>query len=213
MPLQLLDLAYRYTSSILSDAAHLAAEGYTLPDTTGPGASSSNSSGGGTGAGNAGRKAAKATNEGDVTLPALRLATSSRLGHSFSKGLQKSTLMQVAEERNRVKLPEVGRQRVFGVRLPEERFLLTGRGWNLGVEEEDMVMDEGVEGEGAQGDTGDDGGREGMVNGVTGEGREEGQEESMEDEDEDGEGGFEDVFGEQADEGDADQEDENMEDG
>lgn len=87
VPLQLLDFAYRYTASILSDAQHLAAEGYIA----------------GSGAKNA---------QGEITLPALRLATTSRLGHQFATQLPKETLLEIAAERNRVRLPDVSKEGV-----------------------------------------------------------------------------------------------------
>lgn len=130
MPLQLLDFAYRYTAGILGDAAHLAAEGYTTSDSTTTGAS--------------GRGKNKQTNEGDVTLPALRLATSSRLGYQFASSLPKQALLEVAEERNRIRLPDVSKTKVFGVRLPEERFLLTGRDWGIMEDEREDGRDSGA---------------------------------------------------------------------
>ena len=89
-----------------------------------------------------------------VSLPALRLSIASRLHYQFQTGLPKEFLMDIAAERNRVALP--GASRGFGdtptsaaaatatsgaagrtstvmagMRLPPERFCLTGVGWNL----------------------------------------------------------------------------------
>ncbi|RAH80929.1 TFIID-31kDa-domain-containing protein, partial [Aspergillus japonicus CBS 114.51] len=130
VPLQLLDFAYRYTSSVLQDAVHLATEGYAGATTD-------------TGA------AARGPPEvNSVSLPALRLSIASRLHYQFQSGLPKEFLMDVAAERNRVALPgasrgfdQQGNSKVVagsqgsvlmgGLRLPPERFCLTGNGWNL----------------------------------------------------------------------------------
>lgn len=107
VPLQLLDFAFRYTNSVLADAAHLSAEGYT-----------------------AGR--GKTSDNEAVGLAALRLATSSRLSsYQFAGGLGKETMMEAAAERNRIKLPKVDEVVRFGVVLPHERFVMTGAGWNV----------------------------------------------------------------------------------
>ncbi|PWY88655.1 transcription factor TAFII-31, partial [Aspergillus sclerotioniger CBS 115572] len=128
IPLQLLDFAYRYTSSVLQDAVHLATEGYA--GTTDPASSSRG-----------------ASEVNSVSLPALRLAIASRLHYQFQAGLPKEFLMDVAAERNRVALPGASRgfdnsgavkqgqanQSVVmgGMRLPPERFCLTGLGWGM----------------------------------------------------------------------------------
>ncbi|KAI9718508.1 MAG: Transcription initiation factor TFIID subunit 9 [Chrysothrix sp. TS-e1954] len=123
VPLQLLDFAYRYTTGVLSDAYHLAAEGYVNH----PGKDAS--SGG------------KAQKDGDVSVAALRLASQARLGYQFNAAsLPKETLLEMAAERNRVKLPAVDKDVRFGVRLPHERFVMTGQGWQVPEEwEEDEV--------------------------------------------------------------------------
>ena len=73
MPLQLMDFAYRYTSSVLSDAVHVQAEGYdqasTSTDTHGRGRGAGRGAGGA-----AARGVAAAAEEGDVSLSALRMA-------------------------------------------------------------------------------------------------------------------------------------------
>ncbi|KAL2863731.1 putative transcription initiation factor TFIID, 31kD subunit [Aspergillus lucknowensis] len=191
VPLQLLDFAYRYTSGVLQDAVHLTTEGYAG---AGPEA-----------AGGAGGKAPLEVNS--VTLPALRLSIASRLHYQFQTGLPKEFLMDVAAERNRVALP--GATRGFeattpgsgkpaasssvlmgGMRLPPERFCLTGTGWNMTEEwesegEEEVPLAE----ERDEGTTGLGEDKEGE-----GEG----------DEEEDGK--MEDIFGEDAVMGDGDDE-------
>ncbi|KAL4787461.1 transcription initiation factor IID, 31kD subunit-domain-containing protein [Aspergillus varians] len=175
VPLQLLDFAYRYTSSVLQDAVHLTTEGYA-----GVGPDGTNSSG-------APRGSAEVNS---VTLPSLRLSIASRLHYQFQTGLPKEFLMDVAAERNRVALP--GATRGFdagagkpaasssvlmaGMRLPPERFCLTGTAWKMSDEWDSEGEEEVLVGE-AKGDTagGEDGEGEG-------------------DEDEDGK--MEDIFGE-----------------
>ncbi|KAJ5162564.1 Histone-fold [Penicillium coprophilum] len=159
VPLQLLDFAYRYTANVLQDSVHLATEGYAAATDGAPGAKGSGE-------------------VNSVSLPALRLAIASRLHFQFQTGLPKEFLMEVASERNRIALPGVSRgfdsaagangavpaanQSVVigGMRLPPERFCLTGMGWNMKDEwdsegeEDDMpdVMQQPGAGKGAGGD-------------------------------------------------------------
>ncbi|KAK2768324.1 Transcription initiation factor TFIID subunit 9 [Arachnomyces sp. PD_36] len=187
VPLQLLDFAYRYTSSTLQDAVYLATEGYM----------------GGEGGGGGGGKGQNANSQdlSTVGLPALRLSIASRLHYQFQPGLPKEFLMDMAAERNRVALPGVSRATdsagpgsgsassgvLFGgMRLPPERFCLTGTGWDLKSEWESEGEEE-VDMEDAPGGGG--------VGGEGGRGGEEGEEE---DEDEEGAGRMEDIFGEDA---------------
>ncbi len=172
VPLQLMDFAYRYTSSTLQDALHLSSEGY--------------------GAGRGGAAAATANNDlSTINLPALRLSIASRLNYQFSSSLPKEFLQEVAQERNRVALPAVGRD--WGVRLPPERYCLTGVGWGLKEEWDSEGEGEGEDEEGG-GLEGKDEKMEGAWEGGRGDG------EGMEDEE--GDERMEDVFGD--DEGGAD---------
>ncbi|KAL9596678.1 MAG: hypothetical protein Q9219_005637 [cf. Caloplaca sp. 3 TL-2023] len=110
VPLQLMDFAYRYTSSALQDALHLTCEGY--------GAQTSG--------------AVKTTSSNDmsaVTLSSLRLSIASRTHYQFSPTLPKDFYHDIAQERNQVQLPAVGRD--WGVRLPPEQYCLTGVGWKM----------------------------------------------------------------------------------
>ncbi|KAI9848275.1 MAG: Transcription initiation factor TFIID subunit 9 [Sclerophora amabilis] len=165
VPLQLLDFAYRYTSSTLQDALHLNAEGYGQQGGARGGASGGMTSDGGT-----------------VSLAALRLSVASRLNYQFTSQLPKEFLLDQAQERNRVALPVVGRE--WGVRLPPERYCLTGVGWGLKDEWESEGDEEGDEELGGGEGTGTEG--------------EMGQEETGE-EKEEGDERMEDVFGEGAD--------------
>ncbi|KAF7117072.1 hypothetical protein CNMCM5793_005756 [Aspergillus hiratsukae] len=183
VPLQLLDFAYRYTSGVLQDAVHLATEGYA-------------------GATDAGPSSRGPVEVNSVTLPALRLSIASRLHYQFQTGLPKEFLMDVAAERNRVALPGASRgfdagqaksvsaanQSVImaGMRLPPERFCLTGTGWNM-KDEWDSEGEEEVE-DAAQTGLGQE---ERTVGGGV---KDEGDEDMGEGDDEDGK--MEDIFGE-----------------
>ncbi|KAL8741506.1 MAG: hypothetical protein Q9190_005894 [Brigantiaea leucoxantha] len=151
VPLQLLDFAYRYTSSTLQDALHLTSEGY------------------GTAASGTGTGRAHINNDmSAVTLSSLRLSIASRTHYQFSPTLSKEFYYEIAQERNRVALPPVGRD--WGVRLPPEQYCLTGVGWRLKdewdsdgevgdkelVKEEDVLMTQGQD-ENGEGDGGEEG--------------------------------------------------------
>jgi transcription initiation factor TFIID subunit 9B len=127
VPLMLIDFAYRYTRSILSDAATLSAEGY-----------GGSASAGGTEEQRRGRGAA---NSDDVTMTAARLAASARQIGQLPAHMSKADLIDLAGDTNRIGLPQVRRE--FGVRLPGDKFLLTGGAFRLQDEwEEDE--DEGL---------------------------------------------------------------------
>ncbi|KAF2100972.1 TFIID-31kDa-domain-containing protein, partial [Rhizodiscina lignyota] len=108
VPLQLLDFAYRYTAGVLSDALALSAEGYGGHTTTGKGARADDST---------------------VSLTALRLAISSRMQYQFNPALPKEFQADLASERNKIALPRPERE--WGLRLPPERYCLTGVGWGV----------------------------------------------------------------------------------
>lgn len=198
VPLQLLDFAYRYTSNILQDAVHLATEGYA-----------GEPAGGAPGGGSKGP--AEVNN---VTLSAVRLSIASRLHYQFQTGLPKEFLMDIASDRNRIALPGAARgydmagnraqqaanQSVLlgGMRLPPERFCLTGTGWDMREEWES----EGEE------EVGEEMERDGEAAGAP-----EVKEEEEGGEDEDAEDGkMEDVFGEDTNMGEGEGEGEGEED-
>ncbi len=118
VPLQLLDFAYRHSSSILSDALHLSADAYVSQN----------------------QRARDAPPggfrdlDGQVSANAVQLAIQSRLQYQFSggnaPGLSKEFLLETAQKRNSIALPRV-LQNEWGVRLPSERFVLTGVPWSL----------------------------------------------------------------------------------
>lgn len=155
MPLLLLDFAYRHTSSILNDALHLTGDPYT----THAGAKPSGSSG----------AVPTAPPGGDATVStnSVNIAIASRQAYQFrggsgggggvgggvgGGGASKEWLQELARERNKVALPRVLANE-WGVRLPNERFVLSGQGWALqdqwGREGVDSDSDEGEDGDGS----------------------------------------------------------------
>ncbi|KAI9892960.1 MAG: Transcription initiation factor TFIID subunit 9 [Vezdaea aestivalis] len=115
VPLQLLDYAYRYTSSVLNDAVHLSQEGYGQPAS-----------------GTGGRGAHGVNDLSNVNMQQLRLSIATRQTVQLPQDLPKEYLLDMAQERNRVALPQVPRE--SGLSLPPEKYCLTGIGW--GLEEE-----------------------------------------------------------------------------
>ncbi len=151
-----MDFAYRYTSSILNDALHIQNEGYDQAE----GAAQTK---GGRGA--AAKNAAQKAEEGDVSMAALRMSIASRMSHQFQghSNLPKEFLKQLADERNRISLNAQAKDEkggsgmmIGGIRLPHERYCLTGAGWGLkeewDSEGEESVDDDGDAAPGAHGD-------------------------------------------------------------
>jgi transcription initiation factor TFIID subunit 9B len=157
VPLQLLDFAYRHSSSILSDALHNGPDAFVSQQTR---ARDAPPSGGFRDA------------DGQVSANAVQIAIQSRLQYQFGGsggGLSKEFLLETAQLRNKVALPRV-LQNEWGVRLPSERFVLTGVPWGLkgewvevgeeanagdGMEGVEMAEEQGVEG-GEEGGTMED---------------------------------------------------------
>ncbi|KXH51079.1 transcription initiation factor TFIID subunit 9 [Colletotrichum salicis] len=136
VPLLLLDFAYRHTSSILSDAIYLSADPYTSQ------AGSKASGGGGGGAGSI----PGAVGDAAVSANAVKLAIAARLGYQFrggagAGGVSKDWLQELARERNKTALPKVA-QNEWGLRLPSERFVLSGVSWGLKEAWEEAGMDD-----------------------------------------------------------------------
>ena len=107
VPLQLMDFAYRYTSSALQDALHLTQEAQIQ----------------------SGKGGAANTDLNIITLSALRLSIASRTHYQFNPTLAKEFYQDLATERNRIALPQWPRD--SGLKLPPERYRLTGTGWSL----------------------------------------------------------------------------------
>lgn len=125
VPLLLLDFAYRHTSSILNDALHLSVDPYT----THAGARPSGAAGVGA------SSVANLGSDATVSANAVRLAISARLNFQFrggagAGGISKEWMQDIARERNRIALPKVPPNE-WGVRLPSERFVLSGASWGL----------------------------------------------------------------------------------
>ncbi|KAI0106760.1 TFIID-31kDa-domain-containing protein [Daldinia grandis] len=123
VPLLLLDFAYRHTSSVLSDALHLSTDPYTTHAGSKPSAASGAA------------PSAPSAGEAVVTTNAINLAIASRQSFQFrgasgGTGASKEWMQEVARDRNKIALPRVLANE-WGVRLPNERFVLSGMGWSL----------------------------------------------------------------------------------
>jgi len=176
VPLQLMDFAYRYTSSMLSDALHIQSEGYDQAE------------GAAQGKGRGANKNHNKSEEGDISLASLRMAIGSRMSYQFRGSLPKEFLKNLADERNRISLNAQSRDgdrtgpMMGGVKLPHERYCLTGFSWGL-KDEWESEGEESIEDE-----------DEGQHAAVTADAM---QMDAVEegDEDEEGLGTMEDVFG------------------
>lgn len=128
-------------------------------------------------------------------MSAIKLAIESRLQYQFAGnsagGLSKDFLLEIANERNKVALPRLV-QNDWGVRLPNEKFILTGVSWGL--------KDGSWEQEGSDDDDEDEEEEQAADVTMSMDGPA-GDDEGMEDADEEG-GKMEDIFGPDA--GDAD---------
>lgn len=133
VPLLLLDFAYRHTSSVLSDALHLSGDPYVTQAGSKPSA-------------NAGAITV-AAGDAPVSANAIKLAIGARLAYQFrggssGGGISKEYMQELARERNKVSLPKIVPNE-WGVRLPNERFVLSGTSWGLkngweeGVDDDD----------------------------------------------------------------------------
>ncbi|KAI9171732.1 transcription initiation factor tfiid subunit [Paramyrothecium foliicola] len=121
VPLLLLDFAYRHTSSILNDALHLSGDPYVTQAGSKPSASSG--------------ATAAAVGDASVSANAVKLAIGARLSYQFrggsgGGGISKEYMQELARERNKVALPKLVPNE-WGVRLPSERFVLSGTSWGL----------------------------------------------------------------------------------
>jgi len=170
VPLQLMDFSYRYTSSTLQDALHLTSETYGST-VVAPG------------------KVAATHDLNAVSLTSLRLSIASRTHYQFNPGLSKEYLQELAQERNRVTLPAVGKE--WGIRLPPERYCLTGVGFGLKEEWDSEGEEDVVGGEEASAEAGAD---MLMEEGAQEEGK--GEREGKGEEEEDNDERMEDLFGE-----------------
>ncbi|RYO84572.1 hypothetical protein DL763_007424 [Monosporascus cannonballus] len=166
VPLLLLDFAYRHTSGVLNDALHLTTDPYVSH----AGARPSGASGA--------APSAPSGSDAAVSSAAVGIAIAARQAYAFRGGngayaghagagggaASRDWLADLARERNRVALPRV-LQHEWGVRLPAERFVLSGAGWSLrdrwaGAEAglDDGDDDDDDDDDDDEGDDGDDNG-------------------------------------------------------
>ncbi|KAI1279492.1 transcription initiation factor IID, 31kD subunit-domain-containing protein [Xylaria sp. FL0933] len=164
VPLLLLDFAYRHTSSILNDALHLTGDPYSSHAGAKPSASSG------------AIPTAPPGGDASVSTSAVNIAIASRQAYQFrggaggggggmgggvgGGGASKEWLQELARERNKVGLPRILANE-WGVRLPNERFVLSGQSWGLrdqwaGGAEDSMEEDEEEDGEDGASDDDDD---------------------------------------------------------
>ena len=116
VPLMIMDFAYRYTSGVLQDALLFSDAIH--------------------GTANTGSQNPPAT----INTDDLRMSIASRVNHQFNSSLPKEFLLDIAQDRNRVALPTVGPE--FGVRLPPEKYCLTGINWDLKDSGDDFMDDD-----------------------------------------------------------------------
>ncbi|KAJ1327899.1 transcription initiation factor TFIID subunit 9B [Microdochium nivale] len=159
VPLLLLDFAYRHTSGILNDALHLSGDPYISHAGAKPSAS------------HGAAPSAPAAGDAVVSTNAINVAIASRQAYQFRGGsgaggsaggaASKEWLAELAKERNKVALQRIPANE-WGIRLPHERFVLTGMGWQLRDKWEDAAAgddDDDDDDSSNDGDDDDEGGR------------------------------------------------------
>jgi len=104
------------------------------------------------------------------------MSIASRVNHQFNTSLPKEFLLDIAQERNKIALPPVDKG--YGIRLPPEKYCLTGVNWELVDGDEFWTYGDEDEGEDG-GDEGAEGGGDGMEGVVTGAGDEGGDEDAQ----------------------------------
>ncbi|KAI0390632.1 transcription initiation factor IID, 31kD subunit-domain-containing protein [Xylariaceae sp. FL0594] len=125
VPLLLMDFAYRHTSSILHDALHLSGDPYTSHAGSKPSASS-----GAVPVAPPGGDASVSTNAINIAIASRQTYQFRNASSSSSAGGSKEWLQELARERNKVALPRI-LPNEWGIRLPNERFVLGGQAWSL----------------------------------------------------------------------------------
>ncbi|GEQ72185.1 hypothetical protein JCM33374_g5871 [Metschnikowia sp. JCM 33374] len=111
VPLQLMDFAHRYTTSVLKDAV-----------TYGDHARSSNG----------GNSANTTVNTDDI-----RLAIAAKTNYQFKPAPAKELMLELAHERNSKSLPPVIPK--WGLNLPPEKYCLTAKDWDSLDEEKNDI--------------------------------------------------------------------------
>lgn len=160
VPLLLLDFAYRHTSSILNDALHLSGDPYVTQAGSKPSAAAG---------------ASHSAGDAAISANAIKLSVAARLGYQFrggssGGGISKEYMQELARERNKVALPRIVPNE-WGVRLPSERFVLSGTSWGLQdtwdeIADEEVPEVSGDAMEGIQGPDPEDVGAEGVEGGT-----------------------------------------------
>ncbi|KAF3932836.1 hypothetical protein ABW19_dt0209209 [Dactylella cylindrospora] len=117
VPLALMDIAYRYTSSVIQDALLYWDAAHPATTTGQPPA--------------------------QVTMSDLRMAIAAKVNHQFVAAPPKEFMLDIALERNKIALPSVKKD--WGIRLPPEQYCLTGVNWELLAEPLDEGNDDDEE--------------------------------------------------------------------
>ncbi|KAG6014883.1 hypothetical protein E4U43_006039 [Claviceps pusilla] len=189
VPLLLLDFAYRHTSSVLNDALHLSGDPYVTQAGSKPSAASG--------------ATALAAGDAPITANGVKLAIGARLGYQFrggssGGGISKDYMQELARERNKVALPRIVPNE-WGIRLPSERFVLSGTSWGLKDMWDEAGNDDDDENDNDHGgENGAGGDAKRAADGDAMEGIEGPEPEDVGDEDVEG-GTVEDVFGDDVD--------------
>ncbi|KAG6008758.1 hypothetical protein E4U21_003956 [Claviceps maximensis] len=183
VPLLLLDFAYRHTSSVLNDALHLSGDPYVTQAGSKPSAAAG--------------ATALAAGDAPITANGVKLAIGARLGYQFrggssGGGISKDYMQELARERNKVALPRIVPNE-WGIRLPSERFVLSGTSWGL-KDMWDEIGDDDDDDDDGDIDVDDNGDAKGAPDGDAMEGIEGPEPEDVGGEDVEG-GTVEDVFG------------------
>ncbi|KAK6539397.1 Transcription initiation factor TFIID subunit 9 [Orbilia ellipsospora] len=114
VPLALMDIAYRYTSSVLQDALLYWDAAHPATTTAQP--------------------------PPQITMSDLRMAVAAKVNHQFVTAPPKEFMLDMSQERNKIALPPVKKD--WGMRLPPEQYCLTGVNWELLAEPLDDGADE-----------------------------------------------------------------------
>ncbi|CUM63384.1 uncharacterized protein PRCAT00000958001 [Priceomyces carsonii] len=118
VPLQLMDFAHRYTTSVLKDALVYSDHTKTINANT-----------------NLNSTANTTVNTDDI-----RLAIAARTNYQFKPVPPKELMLELAHERNSKPLPPVIPK--WGLNLPPEKYCLTARDWENIEDENDIDVEE-----------------------------------------------------------------------
>lgn len=112
VPLQLMDFAHRYTTSVLKDALTYSDHAKSMNGSTG--------------------------SSSTVNTDDIRLAIAARTNYQFKPAPAKELVMELAHERNSKSLPPVIPK--WGLNLPPEKYCLTARDWDTLEEEAEQDL-------------------------------------------------------------------------